>query len=255
LGLPRLVLDNELVASIQLAAMPSAPFWARRHACDVLGKWQIQVETIETTELLVSELVTNACKFANPAPETLLTSATASVEIIDVTLRYMPGQLIIEVSDSDSSPPVLASPDIDSESGRGFVLVQALSKEWSFFLLPSGGKTVYCVLGIPDGCVPPTGEPETGPSDSMDRRLRFLAETLQSRGLDCRLATYPVNGIKGKHFDKILVTNPAAPERGDVHIERDGLVAWEYFVKLNNDADASRVIDHVTSALRGGMVR
>jgi hypothetical protein len=90
---------------------------------------------------------------------------------------------------------------------------------------------------------------EPGGSDRMDRRLRFLAEKLQSRGLDCRLNNYPVNGVKGKHFDKILVTNPLAPKRGDVHIERDGLVAWEIFVNLH-DTDAERVLDDVANVLR-----
>jgi hypothetical protein len=27
------------------------------------------------------------------------------------------------------------------------MLVQALSKEWSYYLPPTGGKTVYCVIG------------------------------------------------------------------------------------------------------------
>lgn len=34
----------------------------------------------------------------------------------------------------------------DAESGRGLMLVSALSKEWSYFCLPGGGKVVYCYL-------------------------------------------------------------------------------------------------------------
>jgi anti-sigma regulatory factor (Ser/Thr protein kinase) len=133
--------------------MPSAPFWARRHARNVLARCHLPAETIETAELLVSELVTNASKFASHSPATPRTSLPAKVEIIDVTLRYIPDRLVIEVSDSDPNPPVAANPDLDSERGRGLMLVQALSKEWSYFLKPSGGKTVYCVLGVPeDGC-------------------------------------------------------------------------------------------------------
>jgi anti-sigma regulatory factor (Ser/Thr protein kinase) len=147
-GFPRLVLDSELAASIRLVTMPSAPFWARRHARDVLGKWRMPAETTETAELLVSELVTNACKFSGPPSAIVTYSGLGSAGIIDVTLRYLPGRLVIEVSDSDPSPPVAANPGLDSESGRGLMLVDALTEEWSYFLPPSGGKTVYCVIRV-----------------------------------------------------------------------------------------------------------
>ena len=137
---------NEAIASIRLAALASAPFWARCHTRDVLSKWRMLPETIETAELLVSELVTNAAKFAGPPPSKLRNRDLASVGIIDVALRYLLGRVVIEVSDSDPNPPVAANPDLDSESGRGLMLVQALSKEWSYFFPPTGGKTVYCVI-------------------------------------------------------------------------------------------------------------
>jgi hypothetical protein len=102
---------------------------------------------------------------------------------------------------------------------------------------------------------PVGGRPGTGGSDYMDGRLRLLKEELQSRGLDCSLNTYPVNGVKGKHFDKVLVNNPAAPERGDIHIEKEGLVTWEIFVNLHDDADVSQILDDVANILLGGMIR
>ena len=45
-----------------------------------------------------------------------------------------------------NNPPVLSGPDDDAESSRGLILVNALSKEWSYFLPPGGGKVVYCTL-------------------------------------------------------------------------------------------------------------
>jgi hypothetical protein len=36
----------------------------------------------------------------------------------------------------------------DSESGHGLVLVRALSKEWNYYVPPSGGKAVYCVIAV-----------------------------------------------------------------------------------------------------------
>jgi anti-sigma regulatory factor (Ser/Thr protein kinase) len=105
-------------------------------------------ETIETAELLVSELVTNAVKFAGPLPAGVRHTDLARVGIIDIMLRYLPDQLVIEVSDSDSRPPRAANPAPDSEGGRGLILVEALSKEWSYYFPPSGGKTVYCIMAL-----------------------------------------------------------------------------------------------------------
>ena len=63
-------------------------------------------------------------------------------------MRHFPDGLLIEVYDTDSNPPVRSSPDDDAENGRGLMLVDALSKEWSYFFLPGGGKVVYCFLEI-----------------------------------------------------------------------------------------------------------
>ncbi len=96
--------------------MASAPFWARQHVHDALGKWRAPGETIETAELLVSELVTNAAKLTGPPPAALRDCGLASPGIIDVMLRYLPGhRLVIEVSDCDPHPPAPADPDVNSE--------------------------------------------------------------------------------------------------------------------------------------------
>lgn len=128
-------------AWIELAARPSTPFWARRHAQVVLGAWDVSDDVIEIAVLLVSELVTNACVAAGgPAPD------CSSPAVIIQTLRCQPDRIVIEVCDQDDRPPVLAQADPEAESGRGLILVQALSKEWAYFYPPAGGKTVYCIL-------------------------------------------------------------------------------------------------------------
>jgi len=66
---------------------------------------------------------------------------------------------VIEVSDSDPNPPVLTDAPPDAESGRGLMLVQAFSKEWSYYFPPSGGKTTYAVISAPGW---PTGAGLTG---------------------------------------------------------------------------------------------
>ena len=36
----------------------------------------------------------------------------------------------------------------DAESGRGLFIVDALSKHWSYFFPPGGGKVVYCLIEV-----------------------------------------------------------------------------------------------------------
>ena len=148
-GGPWLPVSGQAVACVELAALPVTAFWARRHAEAVLRAWQVPPEAIETAVLLVSELVTNAviavmAASREPAREPIATSGV----LIAQTLRRQPGRLVIEVADSDASPPVLAEAGGDAESGRGLMLVQALSKEWAYFCPPAGGKVVYCVIGV-----------------------------------------------------------------------------------------------------------
>ena len=96
----------------------------------------------------VSELVTNAVRFASDPRRAQQYSKHADASVISLSLRHFRGSLLIEVHDTDRNPPVLSGPDDYAESGRGLVLVNALSKEWSYFFPPGGGKVVYCVLEI-----------------------------------------------------------------------------------------------------------
>jgi anti-sigma regulatory factor (Ser/Thr protein kinase) len=132
---------------MEMAALPTAPRYAREQTRAALRAWRLWPETIETAELLVSELVTNAAKIINPEPGHLRYADLARVECIALTLRHAPGRLAIEVIDNNLNPPVLTEADITADSGRGLMLVQALSKEWGHFFPPSGGKVVYSVIG------------------------------------------------------------------------------------------------------------
>lgn len=142
--LPRV--PGEAVAYFDLDALPTAPYWARRMADASLRAWRLWPETVETAQLLVSELVTNAVKATGPDTEQLSYPELANGGRVSLTLRHLAGRVIIEVFDSNQNPPLLAEAGEDAESGRGLVLVQALSKEWGYFFAPSGGKVVHCVL-------------------------------------------------------------------------------------------------------------
>jgi len=99
--------------------------------------------------LLVSELVTNAVRFAgNPVSE-LQYSDRVNAGMIWLSVRHFCEGLLIEVFDDDANPPVLIDVPEDYENGRGLLLVDALSREWSYFYPPGGGKVVYCFIEIP----------------------------------------------------------------------------------------------------------
>jgi anti-sigma regulatory factor (Ser/Thr protein kinase) len=135
--------------SLSLVTLPTSPFWARRYTRFFLDSCRgISADIAETAELLVSELVTNAVRFAGDPARMLRYSERASASLISLSLRHFREVLLIEVYDTDSNPPVLSGTDDYAENGRGLMLVDALSKEWSYFFPPGGGKVVYCVLEI-----------------------------------------------------------------------------------------------------------
>ena len=132
-----------------LVALPTSPFWARRYTRSFLNSCHEMTEdTAQTAELLVSELVTNSVRFTGDPTRVLRYSERANASLISLSLRHFADGLLIEVYDTDSNPPVRSSPGDDSENGRGLMHVDALSKEWSYFFLPDGGKVVYCFLEI-----------------------------------------------------------------------------------------------------------
>ncbi|GGO86096.1 ATP-binding SpoIIE family protein phosphatase [Wenjunlia tyrosinilytica] len=88
----------------------------------------------DLTELLVSELVTNAVRAATTAP---------------VELRLMRvGKLMVEVSDDDHNLPLLRRAESDDEDGRGLALVSNLSRRWGTSR-QAVGKVVWFELALP----------------------------------------------------------------------------------------------------------
>jgi anti-sigma regulatory factor (Ser/Thr protein kinase) len=100
-------------------------------------------------ELLVSELVTNAVRFAGSPTPSQQYSDRVQAGLISMSVRHFGEGLLIEVFDTEANPPVLTDAAEDAENGRGLLLVDALSREWSYFFPPCGGKVVYCFIEIP----------------------------------------------------------------------------------------------------------
>ncbi|MFH8732238.1 MULTISPECIES: ATP-binding protein [unclassified Streptomyces] len=115
---------------------PGAVRSARAAVRGQLGVWDLD-SLGDVTELLVSELVTNALRHASgPIGVRLLRSA----EPAD-TLR-------VEVSDRLPDPPLERVAGPDEESGRGLQLVAGSARRWG--TRPGDtGKTVWFELSLP----------------------------------------------------------------------------------------------------------
>jgi anti-sigma regulatory factor (Ser/Thr protein kinase) len=134
---------------VTLVTLPTSPFWARRYTRFFLDSCRgMSEDATQTAELLVTELVTNAVRFSGDPARTLQYSERMNSSLIYLSLRHFRAGLLIEVYDTDHNPPILSDHDDYAENGRGLILVDALSKEWSYFFPPGGGKVVYCFLEI-----------------------------------------------------------------------------------------------------------
>jgi anti-sigma regulatory factor (Ser/Thr protein kinase) len=129
--------DWPLQSFLELGALPGAVPCARLHTRHVLWEWGLTVLQ-DDTELLVSELVTNAVH------------ASQSLEwMFPVRMRLLSdrAQVAIVVWDANPRPPVRANAGADDETGRGLILVDAISERWDWNATPdTGGKVVWCVV-------------------------------------------------------------------------------------------------------------
>jgi len=128
--------------SIELAASPGSVAPARLRARLDLRDWHLD-EVVADVEQVVSELASNAVQ------------ATRGVGLdtgIRVTLTFDGSGVLVAVWDAVPSPPVPASPDEDSERGRGLLIVEALAEWTEVRPVPvsrGGGKLVRARIALP----------------------------------------------------------------------------------------------------------
>ncbi|MER6922423.1 ATP-binding protein, partial [Streptomyces spiralis] len=120
------VLDRDHVAGWDLTGDPSVVAEARKRVCDQLGAWGLEEEAF-VTELVVSELVTNAIRYATGPIRLQLIKESA---------------LICEVSDGSSIAPHLRRARPSDEGGRGLFLVAQLTRRWGT-RYTRAGKTIW----------------------------------------------------------------------------------------------------------------
>ncbi|XUL94466.1 ATP-binding protein [Streptomyces galilaeus] len=106
----------------------------RANAARQLEVWGL-TEASFITELVVSELVTNAIRYgADP-----------------IRLRLIRDRaLICEVSDASSTAPHLRRARVFDEGGRGLLLVAQLTDRWGS-RQHARGKTIWCEQALPAG--------------------------------------------------------------------------------------------------------
>ena len=135
--------------AVRLSALPGAPKQARSFVVEALEQWHVSPDTIEAAELIVSELVTNALLHTGRADGLPEAGPTETVKVIRVRVGIVVGNVVIEVWDNSTEPPLLNGDplDTDAEGGRGLFLVGELSKEWGYSLPKFGGKIVWASVG------------------------------------------------------------------------------------------------------------
>ncbi|MFG2527496.1 SpoIIE family protein phosphatase [Streptomyces sp. NPDC048516] len=127
-------LPKDAVGDWSLAPEARSVARARELARDQLTDWGLQ-ELVDTTELLVSELVTNALRHGHG----------------EIRLRLLLDRtLVCEVWDADLAQPRRRRARDTDEGGRGLQLVGLLSQGWGSRRTPRG-KTVWFELALPDG--------------------------------------------------------------------------------------------------------
>ncbi|WP_310715654.1 SpoIIE family protein phosphatase [Streptomyces lydicus] len=130
------------VTAWELPAEPAAVGRARELATRQLREWGLP-ELTYTTELAVSELVTNAIRHASgPLHLRLLRDRT----------------LLTEVSDTGHTSPHLRHAASDDEGGRGLFIVAQLVQRWGTRYTPYG-KTIWTEQAFPPDY---PGAPRTG---------------------------------------------------------------------------------------------
>jgi anti-sigma regulatory factor (Ser/Thr protein kinase) len=108
-----------------------APALARRWLLD--GISAAPTDLVDTAALLVSELVTNAIRYGQPAVTARMRNAGGTIEVI-----------VTDCGDLMPTAPDGIRPDSHQLGGRGLFILAALASEWGMEpLSPGPGKAVW----------------------------------------------------------------------------------------------------------------
>ncbi|WP_445276279.1 SpoIIE family protein phosphatase [Streptomyces coelicoflavus] len=125
-------LGPDQVAEWDVPNDPAAVGEVRSQVTRRLGEWGLD-ELVFTTELILSELVTNAIRYGGE---------TVHVRVV------RDRSLICEVFDSSSTSPHLRYAAMTDEGGRGLFLVAQLAERWGTRYTPAG-KVIWAEQPVP----------------------------------------------------------------------------------------------------------
>ena len=133
----RSVPDQPARAVLDLDTLPTAPGCARAWTCRILLEWQL-TGLLDSAELIVSELVTNA----------MLASRPQGRSFIRLSLTLDQGELGVFVRDYCRGTPQPTNVGDEDENGRGLLLVEAMSSRTGWYPPEDGvpGKVVWAAL-------------------------------------------------------------------------------------------------------------
>jgi anti-sigma regulatory factor (Ser/Thr protein kinase) len=132
--------ESERTAGLDLPTAPESARAARRFAHAALTEWRLTA-LVDDVDLVISELITNALLHAR-ADRRAAEGAT-----IRLDLEYDGDGLYCRVTDNSALPPTPEDAGDTAESGRGLLLVQALSAAWGW--KPEGpGKVVWARFDV-----------------------------------------------------------------------------------------------------------
>ena len=121
---------------LELGALDGAVPCARLHTRQVLHEWGHSAFS-ENAELLVSELVTNAVQSSRSADW---------IQPVRLWLCSDGSRLLIQVWDYSPHPPVRVDSGGENESGRGLLIVDAISSKWDWHPTGDSGKVVWALM-------------------------------------------------------------------------------------------------------------
>ncbi|WP_329314671.1 SpoIIE family protein phosphatase [Streptomyces sp. NBC_01262] len=131
------ILDPGRVAMWDVSADGAAVAQVRAESTRRLDAWGLG-EAGFVTELVVSELVTNAIRYGGSPIQLRLIHDRA---------------LICEVSDASSTAPHMRRARVFDEGGRGLLLVAQLTQRWGT-RQTKAGKTIWCEQALPTAATP-----------------------------------------------------------------------------------------------------
>ncbi|GAA2427979.1 ATP-binding protein [Streptomyces glaucus] len=140
-----LVVAQEVPTSSSMAVPhgPAGVGEARRRMRDQLRRDGVAESVVDDAVLILSELLSNACKHGRP-----LGDALAGDGDVRAAWRVEPdGRLVVEVTDGGGpTRPAPATPSVTAHGGRGLNIITALADDWGVRDDARGEVTVWVVV-------------------------------------------------------------------------------------------------------------